>query len=246
MRLIARMGVLVVLLVAGRTALAEETLNLTTRPGVTQPVYVTAVPHPAAILLLFPGGAGVVNRGRANFLVRSALQFAALGVTVAVVDAPSDQSSGLSDAFRMGAEHATDVSAVIAALRQHAAVPVWLVGTSRGTISAAALGARLGPAQIAGVVLTSTVWRSAIPRVPLEDIRVPVLVVHNRDDGCSQSPFDQAAPGLARLRAAPVKELIVVSGGTSHSAPCEALSPHGYLGIENEVVPPIVAWIKAH
>jgi hypothetical protein len=243
---IARVGLLAVLLLAGRTALAEELINLATRPGVTQAVYVTAVPHPAATLLLFPGGAGVVSKGRNNFLVRTVPQFAALGVTVAVVDTPSDQSNGLSDSFRMSAEHATDVAAVIAALRQRAAVPVWLVGTSRGTISAAALGARLEPPLIAGVVLTSTVWRVAIPQISLETIRVPVLVVHNQNDGCFQSPFADAAPGFARLRAAPAKELITVSGGTSRSAPCEALSPHGYYGIEDQVVPPIVAWIKAH
>jgi hypothetical protein len=246
MALIVRLGVLVLLLVAGRAAAAEEAITLTTRPGVTQTIFVTAVPHPAATLLLFPGGVGVVSKVRGNFLIRTVPRFTALGMTVAIVDAPSDQSNGLSDTFRMSAEHATDVTAVIAAMRQQAAVPVWLVGTSRGTISAAALGARLQPPLIAGVVLTSTVWRSAIPQVSLETIPVPVLVVHNQDDGCFLSPFADAAPGFARLRAAPAKQLIVVSGGTSHSAPCEALSPHGYYHIEGKVVPPIVAWIKAH
>ena len=55
-----------------------------------------------------------------------------------------------------------------------------------------------------------------------------------------------AAPGLDRLTAAPAKALIAVSGGTLRSAPCDALSPHGYYGIEGQVVPPIAAWIKAH
>lgn len=246
MTLIARMGLLAVLLVTGRAALAEEMFALSTRPGVTQAIYVTAVANPAATLLLFPGGSGVVSKVRGNFLVRTVPQFTALGVTVAVVDAPSDQSNGMSNTFRMSAEHGADITAVITAMRQRAAVPVWLVGTSRGTISAAALGARLGPPLIAGVVLTSTVWRAAIPQIPLETIRVPVLVVHNQNDGCFESPFTDAAPGVARLRAAPAKELITVSGGMSRSAPCEALSPHGYYGIEGQVVPPIVAWIKAH
>jgi predicted alpha/beta-fold hydrolase len=246
MVLIARVGLLAALLLAGRTAMAEEAITLSTRPGVTQTIFVTAVPTPAATLLLFPGGSGVVSKVRNNFLVRTVPQFAARGVTVAVVDAPSDQSNGMSDAFRMSAEHAKDVTAVIAVMRQRAAAPVWLVGTSRGTISAAALGARLGPPLIAGVVLTSTVWRVAIPQISLETIRVPTLVVHNQNDGCFQSPFADAAPGLARLRAAPAKELITVSGGMSRSAPCEAQAPHGYYGIEGQVVPPIVAWIKAH
>jgi len=44
---------------------------------------------------------------------------------------------------------------VVDALRKRFRVPVWLVGTSRGTLSAAATGLQLGKATD-GVVLTST------------------------------------------------------------------------------------------
>lgn len=237
---------LILLVAFCRTAIAAQAVEVPTRPGVTQEIFVTTAAHPAATVLLFPGGSGLVRPGNSNFLIRVVPDFAALGLNVAMVNAPSDQPNGMPDTFRMSAEHATDIAAVIAVMRQRAAVPVWLVGTSRGTISAASLAARLGPSRVAGLVLTSTVWGSSIPEVPLETIRVPTLIVHNRNDGCRVSSFGGAAPGLARLTAAPVKDLIAVSGGMSRSAPCEALSPHGYYGIENEVVPPIVAWIKAH
>jgi hypothetical protein len=242
-----RCVLLPLLLVAGvAAARAEEAINLPTRPGVTQPILFTAVAHPAASVILFPGGYGLVRVVRGNFLIRVAPNFAALDLNVAVADAPSDQPSGMPDGFRLGAAHAEDIAAVIAFLRQRAAVPVWLVGTSRGTISAASIGVRLGPPRVAGVVLTSTTWLSSIPQVPLEQLRVPTLLVHNRDDGCRESPFDHAPLGLNRLSAAPTKALIAVSGGKLRSAACEALSPHGYYGIEDQVVPPIAAWIKAH
>lgn len=227
-------------------ARAEQAILLPTRPGVTQPILFTSVVHPVASVILFPGGSGVVRQVHNNFLIRVAPNFAALDFNVAVVDAPSDQPDRLSDAFRMGEAHAQDIAAVIGFLRQRAAVPVWLVGTSRGTISAASVGERLGPPRVAGVVLTSTVWLSAIPQVKLEQLRVPTLVVHNRNDGCRFSPFSSAAAGLDRLSAAPAKALIAVSGGTLRSAPCDALSPHGYYGIEDQVVPLIATWIKAH
>lgn len=237
---------LALLLITARPTMADETVAVPTRPGVTETIYVTAAPNPAAIVLLFPGGNGRIGSVRNNFLLRAVPRFVALGVTTVAVDTPSDQPAGQSDTFRMSAEQATDIAAVITLIRQRASVPVWLVGTSRGTISAASVAARLGPPRVAGAVLTSTVWRSAIPQVPLENIRVPVLVVHNRDDGCHESPFSEAQTGLARLRMAPAKEFIAVSGGTSRSKPCEALSPHGYYGIEDRVVPPIVTWIKTH
>jgi len=237
---------LLLLVAAAGAAQAEETINLPTRPGVTQSILFTAVAHPAASLIMFPGNFGLVRAVRNNFLIRVVPNFVALDFNVAVADAPSDQPNGMADGFRMSEAHATDIAAVIGFLRQRAAVPVWLVGTSRGTISAASVGVRLGPPQVAGVVLTSTVWLQGIPQVPLEQLRVPTLLVHNRDDGCKESPFDYAAAGLGRLSAAPAKELIAVSGGRSRSAACEAQSPHGYYGIEEQVVPLIGAWIKAH
>ena len=234
------------LLLLPSPAAAQDRIDLPTRPGVIQPIYVTTAPNPAASVLLFPGDLGVVAKLRYNFLLRTEPDFVALGLTVAVVDAPSDQSNGMSDEFRMSAAHATDVAAVIATMRQRAEAQVWLVGTSRGTISAASLAVRLGPPRIAGVVLTSTVWQSAVSQVRLEDIRVPTLLVHNRNDGCVASPFGLAGYGLRRLSAAPAKELIAVSSSAQRSAPCDALSPHGYLGVEQQVVQLIAAWIKAH
>ena len=237
---------LLLLVLVGGAAQAEETINLPTRPGVTESILFTGVAHPAASLIMFPGNFGLVRAVRGNFLIRVVPNFVALDFNVAVADSPSDQPNGMTDGFRMSEAHATDIAAVIAFLRQRAAVPVWLVGTSRGTISAASVGVRLGPPRVDGVVLTSTVWVQGIPQVPLEQLRVPTLIVHNRNDGCQASAFDHAALGLSRLSAAPTKELIAVAGGRSRSAACEAQSPHGYYGIEDQVVPLIGAWIKAH
>jgi pimeloyl-ACP methyl ester carboxylesterase len=244
---VLRFLLLPVLLVAvDAAARAEETINLPTRPGVTESILFTGVAEPVASLIMFPGNLGLVRAVRGNFLIRVVPNFVALDFNVAVADSPSDRPDGMPDGFRMSEAHATDIAAVVAFLRQRAAVPVWLVGTSRGTVSAASVGVRLGPSQVAGVVLTSTVWLQGIPQVPLEQLRVPTLIVHNRNDGCQASPFAFAAAGLARLSAAPTKELIAVAGGSSRSAACEALSPHGYYGIEDQVVPLIGAWIKAH
>jgi pimeloyl-ACP methyl ester carboxylesterase len=131
-------------------------------------------------------------------------------------------------------------------LRSRAPMPVWLVGTSNGTISAANAAVRLGPSRIAGVVLTSSVWLGGIEAAHFETLRVPTLIVHNRNDGCRLSPFGQAAPALASLHDARARQLIVVSSSASLSAPCAAMSPHGYLGIEKQVVGLIADWIKAH
>jgi hypothetical protein len=238
--------VLLLAMTLGGGASAQERIDLATRPGITQPVYFTAAPSAVASVVLFPGGSGVVSAVRNNFLLRVAGRFSAQGINVAVADVPSDQSGGMSVPFRQSSQHADDIAGVIAMLKSRAAVPVWLVGTSRGSISAANGAARIGPPRVAGVVLTSSVWLNGMAGVALEQITVPILVVHNHDDGCRESPFGDTAIAIARMQQARVKELLAVSGGSLRSGPCDALSPHGYYGIEDQVMPAIIAWIKSH
>jgi predicted alpha/beta-fold hydrolase len=227
-------------------ARAEEMIVLQPRAGVGLTVYLTMAPGATRSVILFTGGNGVVAGGRTNFLLRTAPQYVADGINVAIPEVPADQGGGLTDLFRASAENATDIAAVIALLKQRSPAPVWLVGTSRGTISAAAVAARIGPPSVSGLVLTSTVWRALNAVTRLDAIRVPTLVVHNKDDGCFESPFAETAAGMAAIRAAPVKAQITVAGGSLVSAPCQARSPHGYFGIESQVVPGITAWIKGH
>jgi hypothetical protein len=243
-----RSAALIMFLLAllGGSASAQEQINLTTRPGITQPVYFTAARSPVASVILFPGGSGVVAAVRNNFLLRVAGQFSAQGINVAVADAPSVHAGGMPPPFRQSSEHATDIAGIIAMVKSRSPAPVWLVGTSRGSISAANGAATIGPPRVAGVVLTSSVWFNGMAGVALEQIKVPVLVVHNHDDGCRESPFGETAGAMARIQQARVKELLTVSGGSLRSGPCEALSPHGYYGIEDQVMPGIIAWIKAH
>jgi hypothetical protein len=82
-------------LITGRAGVAQERVDLPTRPGVTEPVYITAAPTPRASVILLPSGNGVVVQVRNNFLLRVAPRFVAQSVTVAVIDAPSDHTSGM-------------------------------------------------------------------------------------------------------------------------------------------------------
>jgi pimeloyl-ACP methyl ester carboxylesterase len=228
------------------SAAAQERVDLQSRPGVIQSVYITAVANPNASVLLFPGAGGVYAQSRNNFLLRIAPQFVAAGMMVAVFDTPSDHPSGMGPSFRASAQHATDITAVVDLLKSRTSARLWLVGTSNGSISAAEGAAVIGPPRVAGAVLTSSVWQGGMMVAPLNQIRVPVLVVHNRDDGCRFSPYGDTASMMARMAQAEVKELLAVSGGSLRSDPCEALSPHGYYRIEGEVAPSIIAWIQTH
>ena len=150
----------------------------------------------------------------------------------------------MSDAFRTGAEHTEDVGAVIDDLRKRfAEVKVILVGTSRGTLSAAYAARALGK-KIDGVVLTSSVFRPTRNSMGLNgfafrDIAAPILFVHHAEDGCASCCSHSEAQWIRSSY-----PLITVKGGDAGSGnPCEAISHHGYLGQEAEVVAAIRSWV---
>lgn len=234
-------------------AFAGELLKLPTRPGVSTVVFWEPVAAPRATLLLLPGGAGgfgQVAQGRAtgaNFLVRSAPLFAAQGFNVAVAGRPSDIDD-LDYELRLGERHQTDLREVLAELRRRSPAPVWLVGTSRGTVSAVAAALRLQD-QLAGLVLSSSIVAAGktgnLASQDLAALKLPVLMVHHRQDACGVCPPAAVPTVLAKLSAAPVKQLLWADGGSTTSGEaCGALHRHGYIGIEAEVVAQISAWIQ--
>ena len=159
------------------------------------------------------------------------------------MDAPSDQPRGMEDEFRLGDAHADDTARVVADLKsRYPGLPVFLVGTSRGTISAASAGRRLGPG-VNGVVLTATLFLASrrqpgLSGFDFSSIPVPLLFVHHVDDGCDYTPHSAAK------RLADRYPVVSVSGGLPpQSKPCEAMSPHGFLGKEAETVDAIGKWM---
>jgi hypothetical protein len=246
-------------------ATGETLVTLKTPRGVRQSFLLIKPDKPAAAVILFAGGhgalglsgAGAMKWGRDNFLVRVRDKFADHGFMVAVVDAPSDHQSGMNAIFRMGAAHAGDIGAVAARLRTEASVPVWLIGTSMGTFSAA--GGAIGTQGIDGLVLTSTITRAkpswwiadshpnGVASMALPRVRVPSVILSHRKDGCDLTPAADAPKLKARLNAARPVEVVLLDGGAPpRSTPCEAMSQHGFLGIEGEAVAAIVRFVKAN
>jgi hypothetical protein len=234
--------------------------DITTPRSATVRLLVETGDNPFAVAVLFAGGPGVLDiseYGRigklsGNFLVASRQHFQKAGAITAVIDAPSDRRNHLHG-FRDSQDHADDVAAVIKHLQAKYKLPVWLVGTSRGTESVANAGARLtGDGKPAGIVLTSsiTVPHRKFPyhvlNSELERVVVPVLIVHHRRDACEYCPLGNVETMRARLKnAKPVKVLWYDGGEGMKGDPCEAVHYHGFVGIRQPVVRDIMAWIRS-
>jgi pimeloyl-ACP methyl ester carboxylesterase len=248
-----------VLLAPPRAAMAEEVVEIKTRPGVTVKFILRGerTGNPP-IVLLFAGGGGVIDLGNwdgpanpvGNFLVRTRKHWVKHNLLVAVPDAPSDMQGGMA-MWRTSADHAADIRAVIAHLRRFSKGPVFLIGTSRGTISAAGVAAHLPPEELGGIVLTATVTRynrsrdkDRVQSAKLEKIRVPVLLAHHEDDSCDVTVFADLPELAKKFTGAPRVEIKGYRGGGNYrGSDCGARTAHGFRGIEKRVVRETAAWI---
>lgn len=77
-----------------------------------------------------------------------------------------------------------------------------------------------------------------ITRCFFASLKVPVLLVHHRDDACRSTPYVEAHHLSKRF------PLVSVKGGLPpQSDPCQAMSAHGFLGKEAETVDAIAGWM---
>lgn len=234
-----------------------EVHRTATRAGVTVPVYAYWRADAQATVVLFSGGGGGYGQigpggwpGGGNFLIRTGTHWARYPLNIVMVGRPSDGLDLAQGWIRTGAQHIQDNDAVIAFAKTRSTAPLWLVGTSMGTISAAASTVADTTGQVAGLVLTSSILsykiQGAVPTQRLDRVRVPVLIVHHAEDACwACSPADARRLGAAFTHAPVVKTWMVTGGEGIASGPCDPLHYHGYVGQQEAVVDGIASWILA-
>jgi len=183
------------LLLTAATSFAQDfvcTLPVSRDPTsvITQSFIVSAPPTPSAVLILLPGGAGIIKLtpttpnsspictastpstdgtleiNSSNFLVRSRWLFAGHGFYTISLNAATDflsTTNGLTDE-QGSANHISDVLDIISWARTTVPdVPVLIVGTSRGTGGAFVAGLNSSPAGPDGLVFTDPINNTTDP-----------------------------------------------------------------------------------
>jgi len=189
-------------------------------------------PPPRFVVILFPGGTGVVDPHlengslvygyRGNFLLRSRKLI--VDDDFATVTTNTTQSEervqALLDDIRMRFPNAR----------------IYLMGTSNGTGATMALAGYLSD-RIDGEIHSSSLRQ--IYDFDARKFRNRHLIVHHRDDLCRATPFSSAEHSHAKFGT----DFIAMEGGISVGDVCEAFAHHGYNGIERETVDAIKKWI---
>jgi hypothetical protein len=226
---------------------------------------------PTALLLIFAGYDGVLRLSgtngnvkfgtdlNENFLVRSRGLFFDQSLALLIVDAPNSRPLDLGSRESAAAEilRLVDKSRDLApSIKQ---LPLWAVGTSNGTVSAAAL-AVTKPDSIAGLVLSATItrpysgggyWFSSHPlgvaSMQLADFKKHVFIQANQGDQCNSTPAKDSELLAAKFSGSSRAKFQVLSSSKTEPGydPCDALTPHGNYGIESAAVSAIAEFISA-
>lgn len=244
---------------AAPSVAAEDLVVISPRPGITTHILIGEVTNAKAVVVLLAGGHGrlKIKNGKirkltGNFLVASRFQFNAQDLTTALLDAPSDRQDhpGLTSKYRMTAQHAHDIMAAVAYLRERFQRQVWLIGTSRGATSAAGVAEKFAVNGPDGIVLSASIGVAHhkggnLLDFKLSRISVPTLVVHHVHDRCHVTPFAGAKRIYEALTSAKHKKLAAIRGGRTGPKECSGSDHHGFMGVRAETIQVISDWIKA-
>jgi hypothetical protein len=206
-------------------------------------------------IVMLPGGAGNVSIDAngdlahdKNFVVRTRDQWLLRGYALVIPDAVNGQNMR---GVRSSPEYARTVQTLVDFAHTEMPGPVFLLGTSQGSIAAVNGAAHLSTQALAGVVLTESVSRQSNSGETVFDaspdrVTVPTLIVANRSSACRVAPPEDAPLIATMMTHAPEVNVLYVEGGVTRSSDCGSESPHGYFGIEDQVVDKIANWLDAH
>jgi hypothetical protein len=238
--------------------------------------------NPKALVILFSGGGGgagisgtgaLVESSGPNFLVRSAHLLAEEGFVVVTIDRADDWPFNWIeiindpynpkppdyDHFRASMSHAVDISRVINDVNKDYNLPVFLVGTSRGSLSPVSNHLFSSGISISSP-LTDLTLGMGLPlneqgspeSLQADSVTVPTQIVWHKKDGCEVTTPDKAFLLASAFFDNNLDVSVTeVSGGFDNSSTNTSIFPacmentyHGFLGIESCAILETSGWIS--
>jgi hypothetical protein len=197
--------------------------------------------HPGIMKIQSPESFGM----KGNFLIRSRKFWLDRETVVLSVDAPSDEWGSFTGRFRASDRYAEDLRGLAQEIgKTFGKLPLAIVGTSEGSVSAYYAARALGP-ENTRVIFSSSLFNNSsnspgLAALDFDDFKTPMLWVHHVDDPCRWTPYWQAQRHAEKTRSPLVA---VKSSNAGRGNPCEAFSQHGFVGVEEETVRAMKNWV---
>ena len=256
------------LVALSQAAMADPIVNIQSRGQNIRVVLLKPQDVAKGSVILLAGGngrlditpAGEMTKLTGNQLVRTRGKYRAKGYHTLVPDLAPDMKVGNDDVlsgYRVSLNYAKDIGAMVRYLRAHGAEPVVVIGTSRGSGGAANAVAKLTNTRRPDAVI----YTSAFLKLDCSDIinlwcltsdqpellDLPTLVMWHVADECPVTPPSAVPPFRTWWESGTERRLVrrsFTGGVAPQSGPCEAKSPHGFWGLDQQVVDAATAWIR--
>lgn len=248
-------------------SIKKELVRVEIEKGLFQRLLIFSPENSSHILMMFTGGdgrlglsdSGAIRHNSNNFTVRIIDDMVNAGFMVALVDAPEDMQGmyGMySGSYRVTESHYLGISKIYTYIKERNNIPVWLLGFSMGNHSATYLAGRFKN-KIDGLIIasSSTKWTDTrsysdypggILDIYLDQITVPALILHHKNDRCRVCPSDNVPLIKKALIHSPNVAVKLISGGVTHSVQCGPLGHHGFRGKEQEAIEAIINFVKSN
>ena len=252
----------------GSPAWADPVIEIESRGQKVRAVLLKPANPKGAVILLAGGDgrlditpAGEITKLRFNQLVRTRALYERAGYVTLVPDiAPGFKAgaSGVVELYRASRAFAQDIGAMVKYLRGFVPKPIIAVGTSRGSLSVANAVAKLkadGEQRPDAAVLTSAFLRvgAHVPGLTVfklangnpRALDVPTMLVWHVTDACPHTSASTVPAFRTWYRGSgrTLTEKSFSGGSRPESEPCEARSPHGFYGLDPEVVGAITGFV---
>jgi len=202
-------------------------------------------------LRLQPNGAGTTDNFVYSPLIRNRETLLAAGISIIMVDAPSDMlgSTGMPFPHRTTAAHAAELLDVHRFVQARDNVPAWWIGFSAGGPSVANLALQAPAATPMGLMMLSpnTTVDPHTLSLNLEGLRRPTLLLSHASDSCAGTPPANATVVASRITGA-TKRHAVFTGGSfgSRGGGCDSTGYHGLGGSDAQFVSELTSWMRSN
>lgn len=229
-------------------AIVEEIVSVKTAKGFDQQGVLSvagSAPAPQKLLIVVSGHPGVTRpqknmlgkittRQEGNFLVRSRQYLVSPQLATLLLDCRSDFSEVCADEYQASEERARDIDLLVNEVKKR--LPTvqqsWVVSTSRGVITTAAL-LKHAESAYAGIIHTAGTYGKAREQgLDFGPYRTPQYIFHHKEDPCRMTLHKDAVEIAEKWAVA----LVTVSGGSGfRGQACQAFTQHGFTGREEQV-----------
>ena len=231
--------IVIVLGVFVSSSVSSQVLDVPYQDDAPTRTLLTSTKNAKAVVLLFPGGGGVLrlrdDGSTKNFhtFVRSKDVWAQYGIDSVLVDTPYDLGAGMRNS-RSNRDHQQRIFNVVSYYKEKLNLPVWIFGHSMGTVSVTEFinGGKDKEKLIAGVIVAGT-YRSATID---SDVGAPILAIHHVSDGCNSTPFVSSERIIASRPNKLISQFVQIDGGVSEGDVCGSMAYHGFNQREAEFV----------